>query len=108
MRQYETNSKLTRPVDSAGERSQIAHRPAEGLQSAPLTEPELFRGYQPRLCVRCGRMKREPSLYICMDCFTDPVRLMEQAAVERLPYPEQRTELIRRFHWYGEWPKDSK
>lgn len=69
------------------------------------TEGELYAGYHRKPCVRCGRRKREPEIYLCEPCYQDPARLVEQAEVVRLPYADQRLELVRRYHWYGEWPK---
>jgi hypothetical protein len=89
-------------VGSTGAPTQ-AHRPVESRpsQHEKTTEAELLRGYS-RQCVRCGIRRRHTDLFICLD---DPMRLLEQAAVEPLDYAEQRSELVRRFHWFGQWPK---
>lgn len=70
---------------------------------AELTRDEVEAQY--RRCVRCGRARPAPELFICGGCEADPVTRAEIARVEEVleDYRSQRAALVELEGWVGGW-----
>jgi NMD protein affecting ribosome stability and mRNA decay len=57
-------------------------------------------------CVRCGRAGRYLESWLCVTCYKDPNRLIEQRAVESAAWSDYRAmrRMLRdEFGWIGGW-----
>ena len=87
----------------------MAHRTVrDPLAGRTASIPEIQRDAveaQYRRCVRCGRARPAPELFICGGCEADPATRLEIARIEEFAtsYTAQRAAIVEVEGWVGGW-----